>query len=83
MFVLDFFSKQIPRATTAGRLSLFHSASASACFLRCPWEPGGDVGWQGEKGKPQMESWDHRQDCFFVAASCLCQFPFLGLVWSP
>lgn len=41
IFVLDFFCKQIPRATTDGWLSQVYSDSAFvfSCF---PWESGGD-----------------------------------------
>lgn len=49
MFVLDFFSKWIPRATTAGWLFQVYSASAFV-FSVASGESGVDVEWQGKRG---------------------------------
>lgn len=57
IFVLDFFSKQMPRATTAGQLSHF-LLCLRLCFLRCPWESGGErvSGKEGETSVGKLGS---------------------------
>lgn len=78
-----FFSKQIPRATTAGWLSNFYSASAFVCSVA----PGNQVGMQGGREIRGNLSWKVRiTDPFPVQGSshitaCLCLLPSLHLVW--
>lgn len=83
IFVLDFFSKQMPRATTAGwlfplvlclRLRLF-----SPLPLGVRWGGGGrersaNLSWKVRIAHPFPV-----QDRSHVASSCLCPFPLL--VW--
>ena len=78
MFVLDFFSKQIPRATTAGGLSRFHSASAFVFSVA----PGIQVGVrvtrrEGETSAGKLGSLTHSQDQT-VHLSLLLVYVFLS-----
>lgn len=47
IFVLDFFSKQMPRATTAGQLSHMYCDFAFVFSVA----PGSQVGMQGDREK--------------------------------
>lgn len=73
MFVLDFFSKQIPRATTAGGLSHFHCASAFVFSVAPRIQVGvrvterrGNLSWKVRVTDPFPGP-----DCASVTASCL------------
>lgn len=83
IFVLNFFSKQIPGATTAGRLSQLYSDSAFvfSCFS---WESGGGGREKGTIPVGKLESPTRYRtvpmQLFFVVASCLFLFLFLVVV---
>ena len=82
MFVLDFFSKQIPRATTAGGLSRFHCGPAFVFSVAPGIQVGVRVtGREGETSAGKLGSPTHSQDQT-VYRSLLLVYVFLSLSGS-